>query len=495
MTGRVLTPAERRLVEGRLWSKPVVDHYPGPAGVPISSSQPHGEFSYEERRQAMDATHSSTNIWAPFRSGLEWKLALWAKTRGPSSTALSELLEIDDIPRRLDLSFKNAKELNTIIDKHLPKRPKFQLHKIVIGNETFELYMRDIIPCIRSLFGDPELSKHLLLAPERHYSDADRTLRIYCEMNTGKWWWSAQAAVEASLPGATIVPLIFSSDKTQLTVFGNKTAYPVYVTIGNIPKDIRSKPSRRAQILVAYLPTSKLDTITNKAARRRTLANLFHECMRQIVAPLKSAGVTGVAMARGDGVWHQCHPLYVTFVGDYPEQVLVASTISGDCPKCIVPHAALGDSTDYPLRDLASVLDVFDLQDGHPTVFHAACKDARLKPTFHPFWEDLPFTNIYLSITPDILHQMFQGVVKHLVTWLIETFGKEEIDARCRCMPPNHNARLFTKGISSLTRVTGTEHKDMCRILLALVVDLPLPNGASSKVVRAVRALLDFVYL
>ncbi|KAI0045265.1 hypothetical protein FA95DRAFT_1495695, partial [Auriscalpium vulgare] len=40
------------------------------------------------------------------------------------------------------------------------------------------------------------------------------------------------------------------------------------------------------------------------------------------------------------------------------------------------------------------------------------------------------------------------------------------------------------------------EHRDLCRILLGLVVGLPMPGGLSSnRIVRAVRALLDFLYL
>ena len=87
-----------------------------------------------------------------------------------------------------------------------------------------------------------------------------------------------------------MIPVIIASDKTQLTLIGNKTAYPVYITIGNLPKRIRSKPSRHGQILLAYLPTSKLEHITNKAARRRTLANLFHACLHRALSPLKSYG-------------------------------------------------------------------------------------------------------------------------------------------------------------------------------------------------------------
>ena len=37
------------------------------------------------------------NIWFPFSSKLDWEIARWAKLRGPSSTAFSELLAIDGV--------------------------------------------------------------------------------------------------------------------------------------------------------------------------------------------------------------------------------------------------------------------------------------------------------------------------------------------------------------------------------------------------------------
>ena len=72
----------------------------------------------------------------------------------------------------------------------------------------------------------------------------------------------------------------------------------------------------------------------------------------------------------------------------------------------------------------------------------------------------------------------------------------EEIDAQCQAIPPNHKILLFPKGISILSQVSGHEHKKICSILLGLVVDLPVPDGRdSSRIIKSVRALLDFVYL
>ncbi|KAF8256630.1 hypothetical protein EI94DRAFT_1764485 [Lactarius quietus] len=204
------------------------------------------------------------------------------------------------------------------------------------------------------------------------------------------------------------------------------------------------------------------------------MANLYHSCMQIILGPITAYSETGIEMMSGDGIWRQCHPVFASFVGDYPEQILVI----------------------YPSCDYNEATDIYALADGDAHAFHLACRELGQKPVYHPFWEALPLTNIFISITPDNLHQLLQGVFKHLVAWLIAAFGKAEIDLRCRHMPPNHHIHIFGKGISGLSRVTGKEHKDMSWLLLGLVLDLPLPGGqVLQRLITAVRALLDFLFL
>jgi len=202
-----------------------------------------------------------------------------------------------------------------------------------------------------------------------------------------------------------IIPMIVSSDKTQLTLFHNKQAYPIYLMIGNIPKDIHWKPLCHAQLLVAYIPTMKLGGIRNKSARRCMLGNLFHMCMCHLLDSIVRHGETGLLMMSGDGVWWWCHPVFAVFISDYPKQMLVTCTYNGRCPKCSVTPDELGESQSFPPCTQSSAITTYCLaDDDNVYAFHLACRQAGLKPIFYPFWETHPISDIFISVMPNILH-------------------------------------------------------------------------------------------
>ncbi|THU95825.1 hypothetical protein K435DRAFT_665625 [Dendrothele bispora CBS 962.96] len=475
--------------------KPHIKLYPDTrAGAPLLTQS---EF-LDGHRQYEQQIGQKTNIWAPFTSEIDWRLAKWAKTRGPSSSAFTELLEIHGVADKLGLSYRNVKELDKIIDKHLPSWPQFQRQEVVVQGQVFEIYFRDILQCVKTLYGDANFAPYLKFAPERHFEDHTCAEQLYHDMHTGQWWWSTQEKLDKNAGrGRTIVPLIISSDKTQVTVFRNKTAYPVYLTIGNIPKEIRRKPSKHAYILLGYLPTTSLEHIKSATSRRRSLTNLFHTCMRHIMQPIERPGAHGIVMTSGDGIERVTHPIFAVYIGDYPEQVLVTCCVSGHCPRCTIPRQRVGENTEpHPLRNLRSILEALQMVDQGASVFVKACREAGIKPVFQPFWANLPYSNVYMAITPDLLHQLYQGVFKHLKAWVLQAYGAHEIDARCRRLPPNHNIRLFMKGISTLSRVSGQEHGQMSHFLLGLIADAPLPGGMSNvRLLRCLRGLLDFLFL
>ncbi|KAG2066512.1 hypothetical protein BDR04DRAFT_1129979 [Suillus decipiens] len=386
-----------------------------------------------------------------------------SKLCGPTSTTFSDLLSINRVHEKLGLSYKNSRELNKIVNKQLSGCPKFRHEQIVVSGEAFDVFYRDVIKCVKALYGDPDFADFLVFTPEHHYADKEQTKKLdQCKLD------------------ATIIPIIISSDKTQVTMFQNKTAYP---------------PSHCAHILLAYLPTTHLKHITNTASQHQTTANLYHACMGRILALLEEAGLYGIVMKSGDGILHCGHPLFSCFIGDYPKQVLATGVKAMECPKCDIPPDKLGsNATPFEMRNLDVILDALAAIDHGDIKFVHACHKAGIKPIIHLFWEHLPYTNIFQAITPDVLHQLYQGLIKHLLGWLTEAFGAAKIDVRCWRLPPNHHIHLFMKGITSLSQISGMVQ--ICRFLLGIIVDIWLPNQlAPSCLIQAVRGLLDFLYL
>ena len=132
---------------------------------------------------------------------------------------------------------------------------------------------------------------------------------------------------------------------------------------------------------------------------------------------------------------------------------------SGSCPICPAPRNDIGNwnSILEPCKT-EEIINTLNSIDKGAAEFTKACADAGVKPVQCVFWKDLPFIEIYSSITPDILHQLYQGLLKHLIAWIWAICDTAEIDAHCHRLPQNHHIWLFVMGICHLSWVTGTEH-------------------------------------
>ncbi|THU78780.1 hypothetical protein K435DRAFT_824039 [Dendrothele bispora CBS 962.96] len=110
---------------------------------------------------------------------------------------------------------------------------------------------------------------------------------------------------------------------------------------------------------------------------------------------------------------------------------------------------------------------------------------------YEPFWAGFSYSNIYLAMTPDVLHQLYQGIVVHLIEWVQRVISEEKLDERIQALPPSFGVRHFKNGISSLSQVSGGEHKNIAKILVGCLHG----SGIADKGIAACRALMDFIYI
>jgi len=145
----------------------------------------------------------------------------------------------------------------------------------------------------------------------------------------GDWWWDTQDHLPTR---ATIVPVICASDETQVTNFmGDQHAWLLYVTIGNIQKDIRCTPKMRAWILVGL--------IASPPKSAKNIDEAWHSTVGTVLSQLRHRDITGPGLKWNcaDGFQRQCYPHLAAWVADHPEQVMIAQVSYGSCPMCQFP--------------------------------------------------------------------------------------------------------------------------------------------------------------
>ncbi|KAG8730593.1 hypothetical protein FRC10_002580 [Ceratobasidium sp. 414] len=400
-----------------------------------------------------------------------------------------KLNEYFTLPRTGDWHWNNVEQFHREID-NLPHGPAWYKQTVYVPGdegevEILDLWKRDVVEVVKMLISDRRFMRHMRFAPEKHWSSEDRECRVYDEMWSGNWWWRTQNIIGE---GATIAPIILAVDKTHMTVLsGSKEAWPVYLSIGNISKDIRRKPSERAMVLVGFIPVTGLSGISNQTEKREKSWQLFHTCMESVLEPLKVASRMGVEMSCADGGIRQVHPILAAYIADYKEQCLVTCVRENRCPVCWVPADERADfDQTYGFRGKRETLDALKQ---HFAGNSGSVDILGIRPN-HPFWADLPFVNISNCITPDILHQLNKGVFRdHVVKWCRSIIGKREVDRRIKGMPRFAGLRHFTQGISVLKQWTGNEAKALAKVFMPTLAGCSKPEAAA-----AARNLLDFMY-
>ncbi|KZT53152.1 hypothetical protein CALCODRAFT_440526, partial [Calocera cornea HHB12733] len=298
--------------------------------------------------------------------------------------------------------------------------------------------------------------------------------------------------LQEQLPdGATIAAVILASDKTQLSTFrGDKSAWPVYLSLANIHKGVCRKPTERAMVLLGYLPASKLQVELSDAERSIRQHEVFHHCISTLLQPMHQATQDGVLIVCGDGLQRRIHPVLVSYIADHPEQCMIVTCRQNRCPRCTIEPEERGAPIVGSTRDPLSILRIAANSHDERS-FRKQMKSLGLLPIARPFWSDLLISNIFESMTPDLLHELHKGLFKdHLVKWTMDIVDPKLLDYRYQSLSPHHGLLAFPHGISKIEQWTGTEYKNMEKTFCAAIAGL-----VPSSVQRAARGMIDFIYL
>lgn len=301
---------------------------------------------------------------------------------------------------------------------------------------------------------------------------------------------------QTKLPeGATLLGTILSSDKTNISIMtGDRIAHPLLISLANISAEFRMKSSNNAFLLLALLPVPKfLDR--NKSLRGVHEARLTHACLDFVLHPLKIGASMGIMMADPLGNRRFCFTPCAAYMVDTPEATLLAGVAGKTSHLTVAKYTNFGDSFRHQTRTSAMTLrqrrilrDKVSPSD--TAAYVRAAMEYRLNGVDKLFWRNWFGAEPSTFLTPEPLHHWHKSFWDHDAKWCVRAVGPEEIDFRFTLITHRIGFRYFREGISKLKQVTGREHRDVERYIIAIIA-----GAVPRKFLTAIRALMDFRYL
>ncbi|KAH9958789.1 hypothetical protein BJV74DRAFT_718360, partial [Russula compacta] len=143
-------------------------------------------------RMGDEVSDDSASTWFhPFASELDWEVANWVVSESLGHKAFDRFMAIPGVKEKLGLSFNNIRALHKLVDAIPDRAGDWRTTNLSFSDRPSEkhtIQYRNMVDAIKCLWGDPALSKHMVYAPKKIFSDATKANRIYSEMWTGSWW-------------------------------------------------------------------------------------------------------------------------------------------------------------------------------------------------------------------------------------------------------------------------------------------------------------------
>lgn len=268
--------------------------------------------------------------------------------------------------------------------------------------------------------------------------------------------------------------------------------HPLFLTIGNIQADVRMKATSHAWRCVAFIPIPTF--VVNSDFQTLLRSRLWHKSVDLVCSNLKVAARIGEYMVDASAKWRYCFTPLISHIADLPEQQMITCISKNASPVTTAVHKEFGDETPHPprngtetyalIRGLCSRVDPWDLAP-----FLREAKKSNLSGVHLPYWRNWRFSNPAKFLTPEILHTLHKFFFDHVLRWIKEVMG-HELDVRFKSHHKRTGVRHFTSGVSHVNQMTGREHREIQRAIVPTIWGMASPGF-----IRAVRAMVDFIYL
>lgn len=230
--------------------------------------------------------------------------------------------------------------------------------KVNIGG----LHYRKLYNVIRSSMANEEITKKMHVEPSRRLWQKPNTPpnqfeRIFDEVYSSDAFIEEHEKLQASPsePECTrekvVLAMMFASDATHATNFGQAKLWPLYLMFGNISKYERCKPTSEVMEHVVFLPSvssfllayhsslylfpscasfpTTSATISSKKLGKAAAAPIIMHCRRELMHGIwhllmddefMEAYKHGIVIKCPDGIERRFYPRIFTYSADYPEK-------------------------------------------------------------------------------------------------------------------------------------------------------------------------------
>ncbi|KAG2144392.1 uncharacterized protein EDB93DRAFT_1241273 [Suillus bovinus] len=383
-----------------------------------------------------------TNVWYPFDGLGEWSLAKFL-VKNFSQMQIDKFLKLDWFKTREQLQFKSKDKLFFYMQQLPGRGPKWQCMKLKLkgyeSEQPIHLIWRDTLEVMKQLFANPVYAKHMCYDPHYIYQGQEHQF--------GEFWTSDDAwKIQDQLPeGATIVLIVLASDKTPVTRhMGGLEMHPLFLTIGNIQADVHMKATLHVWRCTVFMPTPTF--VVNSDFQTLLCMHLWHKCMDLVCSNLKVMARVGEYMVDPSARMCYCFTPLISHIADLPEQLMIACIMKNSSPLC-------------------SHVDPWNL-----IVFVREAKKLHLSG-------------------PEILHMLHKFFFDHVLKWIKQIMG-HKLDVWFKSHHKCTGIHHFSRGVSHVNQMTGREHQDIQRTIVPTLWGMASPGF-----IRAVRAMIDFIYL